>query len=512
MVGSFWLSSLVNPDLQQSIDLSSTDVIDSAPSWCVWSSGIVITNAVLSLAASCVKPALPHAVFIDLQERQRESNNIIEKMQSRVMRLLKMVQQHKTPADQYVVAFGDIAHRLSDTAVDSWVQVRLCYHLACLNMPFLSQKSKLDRLHELMGVGSDAQLNAHNKALVRHLLMKNERVNSCDKKILTRSQVQKLMTMLAGNKPECARSSMDVNLAQPFYVLGVKELAHSMYIQNISSGTQGALGVLLSLAMGYNCVMYEHGVGRSFGQVFSNGFVWELFSSMVMSWQLFVALVPAGSESVSARFYGFLWRNAMPLVSGLSLLHDVAWLAKQHIPFLADEVQHKAGKIEAIFLMGVFVKMSVLVSLFLSSKEGESVVMRSVFALVHTVSLLVGSMGFLFLAKLHNASESLSEALSFILNGVLLGTFKGLLQLPVDMATMLIRGGVALPFSELVYDSCRLMSNVGRVYASAGQSSIAVASNCVGQTQRFFSRCKPCCIRVSSSENSATNEYSILDA
>ena len=194
--------------------------------------------------------------------------------------------------------------------------------------------------------------------------------------------------MLAGNKPECARSSMDVNLAQPFYVLGVKELAHSMYIQNISSGTQGALGVLLSLAMGYNCVMYEHGVGRSFGQVFSNGFVWELFPSMVMSWQLFVALVPAGSESVSARFYGFLWRNAMPLVSGLSLLHDVAWLAKQHIPFLADEVQHKAGKIEAIFLMGVFVKMSVLVSLFLSSKEGESVVMRSVFALVHTVSLL----------------------------------------------------------------------------------------------------------------------------
>ena len=182
VVGSFWLSSLVNPGLQQAIDLSSTDVIDSAPSWCVWSSGIVITNAVLSLAASCVKPALPHAVFIDLQERQRESNNIIEKMQSRVMRLLKMVQQHKTPADQYVVAFGDIAHRLSDTAVDSWVQVRLCYHLACLNMPFLSQKSKLDRLHELMGVGSDAQFNAHNKALVRHLLMKNERVNSCDKK------------------------------------------------------------------------------------------------------------------------------------------------------------------------------------------------------------------------------------------------------------------------------------------------------------------------------------------
>ena len=102
--------------------------------------------------------------------------------------------------------------------------------------------------------------------------------------------------------------------------------------------------------------------------------------------------------------------------------------------------------------------------------------------------------------------------MSFILNGVLLGTFKGLLQLPVDMATMLIRGGVALPFSELVYDSCRLMSNVSRVCASAGQSSIAVASNCVGQTQRFFSRCKPCCIRVSSSENSATNEYSILDA
>jgi hypothetical protein len=208
-----------------------------------------------------------------------------------------------------------------------------------------------------------------------------------------------------------------------------------------------------------------------------------------MSWQLFVALLPSGSESVSARFYGFLWRNRMPLVSGLSLLHDVAWLAKQNIPFLADEVKHKAGKIEAIFLMGVFVKMSVLLSLFLSSKEGESVLMRSVFALVHTVSLLMGAALCFFSGQLDNASASLNEAVSFVLNGVFLGTFKGVLKLFFDMMTMLVKGGVYYPFREAYYDSCRLASTAREQVTIASQGCFQSLSRCSERTQGAFSQC-----------------------
>ena len=323
--------------------------------------------------------------------------------------LMIQIKNHQTPIDHFTETLEGIADLLLRTGKNYWRTGLLSGQILVQNLTQLSPACNTQHDADVRQCLAErpTELTVYQEALLRRALIKiKTNAQLSFQSPQQTATVNTILLMLNHGKTHCFQASR-MNIFRPLYRLMIMELAYSMLMQNIAMGAQGVLATSL---VGYTAWSYcNNGWALGFGQIFSHGPLWELFSATVMTWQLAV-LIPNGSESIGSRFGNFIVENFSPLYATLFTVHTLSWLAKEHITFIGDEVDHKAGSWTAFFQMTVFVKLSVLCLLFMSSKEGNNVVMKFGLGAVHMISLLLASSLALLVCDAEYSESLLQEA------------------------------------------------------------------------------------------------------
>jgi hypothetical protein len=367
--------------------------------------------------------------------------------------LMIQIKNHQTPIDHFTETLEGIADLLLRTGKNYWRTGLLSGQILLQNLTQLSAACNTQHDADVRQCLAEqpTELTVYQEALLRRALIKiKTNAQLSFQSPQQTATVNTILLMLNHGKTHCFQASR-MNIFRPLYRLMIMELAYSMLMQNIAMGAQGVLATSL---VGYTAWSYlNNGWARGFGQIFSHGPLWELFSATVMTWQMAV-LIPNGSESIGARFGNFIVENFSPLYATLFTVHTLSWLAKEHIAFIGDEVSHKAGSWTAFFQMTVFVKLSVLCLLFMSSKEGNNVVMKFGLGAVHLISLLVAS-GLALLMCDAEYSESLLQEAGLYGISIASDSITGIFECGKMFFSMLTHG-----VSQPVLDSARQLPSL----------------------------------------------------
>lgn len=223
------------------------------------------------------------------------------------------------------------------------------------------------------------------------------------------------------------------------------EIAAGFAEQTRVMGLIGTLSIVAYVAGGLTAYLKHRDrfsdFARDVGGIFSQGDMELAMSAAVAFWQA-VVLIPYGRQSNGMRAARFVRDHAAPLYMGFVMGYMLAWTAKEHIPFLGDEVSESAGKASALFLITVLAKVLLLISACFSSEHGESFAGNLFLFSSHALGLAVKAPLQLVQANVRPALHTGRELVTMVVNQVAQNPVNQLITFANRMGSLLWHAAV----------------------------------------------------------------------